>query len=321
MLTLPTILQAHRLVAPYSQQTPLVRSAYLSQLTQADVWLKLENQQPTGSFKIRGALHKLMQLTPAQKQQGVVAASAGNHALGVAYAAQKVGPITADIFVPKTAPKAKVEKIRRFAVHLQLVGQTYEDAQQAAKAFAKETGGTEISAYDDVDIIAGQGTIGLEILTELPQTDTILVPVGGGGLIAGIAVVAQAMHPICRVVGVQPKATQSGFLSLRDGVAYDPYDHKPTLADGLAGGFGRVPFQIAKTLIDQILLTDEAMLRRAIFTLLDQAQLVVEASGAVAIAPLLQNETKWQGQTIVCVLSGGNLDTNLLRDILVEFTM
>jgi threonine dehydratase len=319
-LGLHAILQASRRIAPFIQRTPLVRSAYLSAQTGADVWLKLECRQTTGSFKVRGALNKVGLLTPEEKARGLVTASAGNHALGVACAVQAWGGVSADIFVQANAPHAKVDKLRYFDMAMHLQGETYEATHQAAEAFARETGATYIAAYDDLDVIAGQGTIGLEILGDLPQTDLILVPIGGGGLVAGIATAAKTMHPGCRVIGLQPEASPAALLSLRDGVPYDPYDHAPTIADGLAGGFGAVPFYVARTLIDQVLLASEADLRRAIFTLLDREQLVVEASGAIAIAPLLNGTLDVAGQTVVCVLSGGNIATTLLRDILIEFS-
>jgi threonine dehydratase len=320
MITLPTFLQAHRAIAPYIRRTPLIRSSYLSRLTGGDVWLKLECQQPTGSFKVRGALNKLRHLTADQKQQGIVAASAGNHALGVAHAAQSLGGIKTDIFVPKTAPRTKWEKIGRFDVTLHRIGQTYDDAHQAAAQFAEKTGALEIPAYDAEDVITGQGTMAIEILYDLPETDILIVPVGGGGMIAGVCMAAYAMSPHCRVIGVQPEASPAALLSLRDGVAYDPYDHTPTIADGLAGGFGATPFALARHLMDEILLASEYELRRAILTLVDQEQLIVEAAGAISISPLMQGKVEMKGKTAVCILSGGNLDTTLLRDILVEFT-
>jgi len=230
------------------------------------------------------------------------------------------GGVQADIFCPVTAPRAKVEKMRRFGVGVHLGGDTYEDAHQAAEAFARKTGAIYVQAYDDLDVIAGQGTIALEIADELPQVDVMVVPVGGGGMIAGISVVAHERAPNCRVLGVQPEASPAALLSLRDGVAYDPYDHQPTLADGLAGGFGAVPLSVARERIDDVLLASEADLRRAIYTLVDQEQLVVEPSGAIAVVPLLNGSLDVAGQTAVCVLSGGNLETTLLRDILIEFT-
>jgi threonine dehydratase len=318
-LGLQSILQAHKRIAPYLQATPLLHSPHLSDRTGADVWLKLECQQPTGSFKVRGALNKIGLLSPKDKARGIVTGSAGNHGLGVALAAQAWGEVAADIFVPTNAPSAKVEKLRHFDVTLHLEGDTYEAAHQAAESFASQTGATYIQAYDDLDVIAGQGTMALEVLTALPETDLILVPIGGGGMIAGVASAAKALNPGCRIIGLQPEASPAALLSLRDGVPYDPYDHEPTIADGLAGGFGATPFYVARTLIDQVLLASETDMRRAIFTLLDREQMVVEPSGAISIAPLLNGDLDVDGQTVVCVLSGGNIATTLLRDILAEF--
>ncbi len=319
-LYLTHILQAHRTITPFVRHPRVLRSVHLSRLARGDVWLKLECHQPTGSFKVRGAINKLRNLTTEQKQQGIVAASAGNHALGIAYAAQVLGGIQADIFVPETAPRAKVDKIGRFNSNLHLEGQTYEEAHKAAAQFAQQTDALEIEAYNDLEIIAGQGTVGLEILTDLPQTSTIFVPVGGGGLIAGVAVAAHAINPNCRIVGIQPETSPAAFFSFRDGMAYDPYDHQPTIADGLAGGFGTLPFNVARDFIHEIALVSETDLRKAILTLVDQEQLIVEASGAISIASILRGDVNLQGQTAVCILTGANLDTTLLRDILVEFT-
>jgi threonine dehydratase len=319
------ILHAQRRIAPFVRHTPLLHSAYLSEHTRANVWLKPECLQPTGSFKIRGALNKIGLLLGKEETQGIVTGSAGNHGLGVAYATRAWirtatrEAMTADIFVPATAPRAKVDKMFHLGAVVHRTGATYEDAHQAAVAFSRETGATYIAAYDDLDVIAGQGTAGLEILSDLPETDVVLVPVGGGGLIAGIATAAKTLKPDCQVIGVQPEASPAALLSLRDGIAYDPYDHEPTIADGLAGGFGPIPFAIAQTLVHDILLSSETDMRRAIYVLLHQHQLVVEAAGAIAIAPLLTGQIDIEGKTVVCVLTGGNIDTVLLRDILNEY--
>lgn len=318
MLKLHDLILAQQRLRPYLQPSPMVFSEALSEFSGAKVWLKLECRNPTGSFKIRGALHKIMALGETAHSKGVVTASAGNHGLGVAYAAQRLGLNRATIFVPRTAPQAKVTKLRRFGVELHQVGDTYDDAHHAAETFAQESGAAYLSAYDDPQVIAGAGTCGLEILTELPGLDSLIVPIGGGGLVAGVAVAAKGINPACRVVGVQPEASPAAKLSFEQNRPIDPYDHAPTIADGLAGGFGAYPFYIARTLIDDILLFSEADLRRAIFTLIDQEQLVVEASGAIAIAPLLSGPKRWQGQTVVCILSGANIDSRLLADILAQ---
>ena len=317
-IPLTAVIRAYQRIKPHIRQTPLVYSHYLSERSGGEVWLKLENQQPTGSFKVRGALHKIGRLTETEKAQGIVAASAGNHALGVAHAVQSWGGIEADIFVPETAPLPKINKLRRYPVRLHLAGQTYEAAHQAAIDFSAESGAVEISAYDDLDVITGQATAAWEIFKEMPQVDAILLPVGGGGLLAGVTAVAQTIHPACRIVGVQPEASPAARLSLQAGRAIDPYDHAPTIADGLAGGFGAVPFAVIRAIPPDILLTNETAIRRAIFTLLAEQQLVIEPSGAIAITPLLDGRLELAGQTVVCVLTGGNLDMTLLQEILEE---
>ncbi len=314
-VTFAEIVQAGERIRPFAHHTLLRYSPFLSEISGAEVWLKLENLQPTGSFKVRGALNKLHQHKQRQPDTAVVTASAGNHGLGVAYAAQCWGSIAATVFVPTNAPQAKVSKLHRFPITLIQQGESYEEAHQQAALFAAQTGAIEISAYDDPEVIAGQGTIGLEIFADLPQADALLVPVGGGGMIAGINLVARALCPGCRVLGVQPEASPAALLSLRDGVAYDPYAHAPTIADGLAGGFGRLPFALTQGQIE-IALASETELYRAIYTLLAKEQLVIEASGAIAITPLLRQEPALVGKRVVCVLSGGNLDISLLKSVL-----
>lgn len=315
LVTFAEIVQAGERIRPFAHHTSLRHSPTLSQLSGADVWLKLENLQPTGSFKVRGALHKLYWHKQRQPNAPIVTASAGNHGLGVAYAAQSWGGMATTIFVPTQAPQTKINKLRCFPITLIQHGESYEEAHQAAAVFAAQTGAIEISAYDDPEIIAGQGTIGLEIFADLPQVDALLVPVGGGGLIAGMSLTARALYPGCRVLGVQPEASPSALLSLRDGVANDPYDHAPTIADGLAGGFGRLPLALTQGQIE-IELASEAELRQAIYMLLVEEQLVIEASGAIAIVPLLRQELALAGKRVVCVLSGGNLDILLLKSVL-----
>jgi threonine dehydratase len=317
-LKLHDFVQAQQKLKPHLPATPLRYSRHLSQLSGAEVWLKLESLQPTGSFKVRGALHKLGDLLTENRAVQVVTASAGNHGLGVAYAAATLGAEHVTIFVPQTAPQAKIEKLRQFPITLHLAGSTYEAAHQAAEAHAAKTGAVYLPAYDDLDVVLGQGTCGLEIMLDLPATDLILVPTGGGGLLSGVALVTKAINPLTQIIGLQPEASPSAKLSFSQRTPIDPYDHAPTIADGLAGGFGAIPFYLAATLIEDILLYSEADLRQAIFTLLDREQLVIEASGAIAIAPLLQPWLDVAGKTVVCILTGANLDSGLLSQILQE---
>jgi threonine dehydratase len=319
MLKLKDIVMARVRIEPHIRHTPLIHSDALSERSGANVWLKLECWQFTGSFKTRGALHKIMSLSEDQLKKGVVTASAGNHGLGTAYAAQVLGPDNVTIFVPQSAPVAKITKLARFPITLKKVGHNYDAAHAAAEQYAAETGAIYISAYDDPEVIAGAGTCALEIMTELPNVEKIIAPVGGGGLIAGTAVAVRGINPGCQVIGVQPAASPAAKLSLEQNRPFETYQHDPTIADGLAGGFGAYPFHIARTLIDDIWLYNEDDLRRAIFTLIDQEQLVVEASGAIAIAPLLNSAPGLKNQTVVCILSGANIDSRLLADILGQY--
>jgi threonine dehydratase len=236
----------------------------------------------------------------------------------VAYASQVLGLSSVTIFVPENAPAAKVERFQAYDCQVQQAGADYDAAHALAEAYAREQGALYLSAYDDPIVIAGQGTVGLEIMEDLPHTDLLLVPVGGGGLIAGLATVARAMNPSIRIIGLQPEASPSAYLSLRDGRPYETYPAGPTICDGLAGGFGRVPFAVACDLIERVLVVPEADIRRSTVWLLRHEQLLVEGSGAIAIAPLLTGQLDIAGQHVVAVLTGRNLDTGLLQQMLAE---
>jgi threonine dehydratase len=293
-------------------------SAGLSQKAGGEVYLKLECWQHTGSFKVRGAINKLAALSPEEWARGITTASAGNHGLGVAYASQVLGLPSATIFVPESAPAAKVQRLQSFDCQVRRAGADYDAAHAIAEAYTQEKGALYISAYDDPVVIAGQATVGLEVLEDLPEADLLLVPVGGGGLIAGIAIVARTMNPAIRILGLQPEASPSAYLSLRDGRPYETYPAGPTICDGLAGGFGRVPFEAAANLIEEVLVVPEVDIRRAVAWLLAREQLVVEGSGAIAVAPLLSGQLDAKGRRAVAVLTGRNLDATVLREILSE---
>jgi len=318
MLGLQDILAAQRSLSSLITRTLLEYSFLLSQRAGCQVYLKLENWQKTGSFKVRGAVNKVASLTEEEKARGLVTASAGNHALGVAYAARAWGNVTATVFVPVNAPASKLRKLEEFDCKVVLSGNSYEEAHHATEEFRQVHSVTYIHAYDDTWTIAGQGTVGLEIMQDLPEAEAILVPVGGGGLIAGIAVAAKAINPQVRIIGVQPEASPAAYLSLRNGRPYEEYEAAPTIADGLAGGFGRRPFEIAGHLIDEIVLVSEEEIRAAVFTLLEQAQLVVEGSGAVGIAALLAGKVNLAGRKVVVILTGSNIDASLLFEIMSE---
>ncbi len=323
VMDLADILAARRAIQPHVWRTPLIRSAGLSQIARGDVWLKLECWQRTGSFKLRGAVSKLASLSSEERAAEVVTASAGNHGLGVAYAAQALGLPSVVIFVPETTPLSKLEKLQAWASgsrswHVQVAGADYDACHALSADYARDRGATYVSAYDDLTVIAGQGTVGLEIMEELPDADLLLVPVGGGGLIAGTATAAHAVRPSVRVIGLQPEASPAAYLSLRDGRPYETYPAGPTLCDGLAGGFGRVPFELARHLIDDVLVLPEPDIREAIAWLAAHEQLLVEGAGAIAIAPLLSGRLAIEGKQVAAILTGRHLDAAVLRSILQE---
>jgi threonine dehydratase len=312
------LLTARQTVQPYIWHTPLMPSAALSRLTGGDIYLKLECWQRTGSFKVRGALNKLMSLSPKERVRGIVTASAGNHGLGVAYAAQVLGLPSVIIFVPENASTTKIKRLESFACEVRRAGVDYDAAHALAVAYAQDQDVVYVSAYDDPAVVAGQGTVGLEVMDDLPDADLLLIPVGGGGLIAGIAIAAKAVNPAVRIVGLQPDASPSAYLSLRDGRPYETYPAAPTICDGLAGGFGRVPYELAAHLMDQVVVVAEDQVREAVRWLVAHEQLVVEGSGAIAVAPLLSGQLSAAQQKVVAVLTGRNLDAALLLDILAE---
>ncbi len=317
MITVQEILHAQRTIRPYIFRTPLRDSYLLSERIGASVYLKLENWQITGSFKPRGALNRIARMTSDERARGIVTASAGNHALGVGYAARALDVSPATIFVPRTAPRAKLDKLRQFPVQVRAVGETYDDAHHAAEAYQRETGATFIHAYDDPRTVAGQGTIGLEILEDLPDVDAILVPVGGGGMIAGIAIAVKSLAPSVKIIAVQPAASPALRDSLRDGKCHEEYAAAPTICDGLAGGIGKIVFDVAqRKLIDDVLIVEEAETRAAIRALAETQQLIVEGSGAVGVAALLAGKVKLNGKRVAAVLSGGNIDLGLFAEII-----
>lgn len=319
MIGLADIQTARTTLRQHVWRTPLIRSAALSRRTGCSVHLKLECWQQTGSFKVRGAIHKLATTSATDGARGFVTASAGNHGLGLAYACQVLRLPPPTIFVPLNAPQAKLKHLEMTGCLLQHAGSDYDACHALAVNHADATGAHYISAYDDPVIIAGQATVALEILDSHQDVDLLLVPVGGGGLIAGVAIAAKASLPHLHIIGVQPEASPSAHLSLRDGRAYETYAAGPTICDGLAGGFGRIPFELAAGLIDEIVIVPEQDVRRSVAWLLAHEQIVVEGSGAIAIAPLLSGQLAKTHGKVVAILTGRNIDASLLRSILDEY--
>ena len=296
-------------------RTPLVYSPYLSEQIESEVYLKLENLQKTGSFKLRGATHEIQTHLDGIGPQGVVAASAGNHAQGVALAAREAG-IRATIVMPEWASITKQEATRGYGGQVHLKGQSLAESIQEAKAFV-EQGMTLIHPYDDPEVIAGQGTIALEILGEVPDADFVLVPVGGGGLIGGIATAVKSMRPETRVIGVQADACPSAFRSFESGQAVRVKARR-TIADGIAVKQpGELTFQIMQKRVDEIVLVEEDQIAHAVLTLLERKKILAEGAGVVPVAALLDSSVRIpKGSKVVLVISGGNVDTPLLDRIL-----
>ena len=313
-LSLDEVLCAQESLRPHLRPTPLRASLAAPGV---DLRLKLECWQPTGSFKVRGALHVVGSLDAAARARGVVAASAGNHALGVAFAAGQLGgTIRATLFVPRSAPRAKLEKLRRFPVELREIGETYDDAVGAAQAFERETGATLVHAFEDRRTAAGQGTTALEVLDECAAPALVLVPVGGGGLLASVATVLKARSPRTRVVAVQPDASPALRESLRLGRPLLSYPAAPTLADGLAGGIGRIAFE-HRSLVDAVVTVSETEIGDAIVALLAADQVVAEASAAVGVAAVRARKVEADGP-VVAIVTGGNIDAGVLARLLAE---
>jgi len=298
---------------PFLDPTPLRPSFALRE--RGAVWLKLECWQPTGSYKVRGALNFFARLPPAAAAAGVVAASAGNHALGLAYAAQRSGfsgPLV--VCVPGTAPRAKLERLAQFSVDVRVVGRSYDDAHLEAVQIAAASGARLADPVADPEIATGHGTLGLEILEQQPDIDTVLVPVGGGALLTGVATALKARRPRLRVVAVQSETYPALEESLAKGQAIVDYPYRPTLADGLAGGIGEMVFA-HRALIDEVVTVSEEEIGAAMIALLVEEHVVAEGAGAVTSAAVLTGKVRLGGATAV-VVSGGNVDGDVLRRLL-----
>jgi threonine dehydratase len=298
-------------------RTPTVAAPALSELVGAEIHLKLETLHRTGAFKERGALNKLLTLDPARRKAGVVAMSAGNHAQGVAYHARRLG-IPATIVMPEGTPFTKIDRTEAYGAKVVLKGDGLVAARRAADALAREEGLTLVHPYDDPAVIAGQGTIALELLADVPDLDTLVVPVGGGGLISGIAVAAKALCPQIEIVGVQSTLYPSMYRLLH-GEEPGPPPERATIAEGIAVKEpGRLTRKIVAALVAEIRLVDEAELESAIETLLDVQKLVVEGAGAAGVAAVLAAPERFRGRRVGIVVCGGNIDARLLSSILMR---
>jgi threonine dehydratase len=318
MLSLAAIRAARDRIADVARVTPVRYSHTFSERTGASVSLKLENVQRTGAFKIRGALNRIATLSDAEQAAGVVTASAGNHAQGVALAATRAG-VDATIVMPEHAPISKVKATRGYGARVVLDGVDYEEAQARAHEIEREAGRTYVHAFDDEMVMAGQGTIGLEILEQQPDVETVVVPIGGGGLISGIATAITSQQPDVRVIGVQAEGASSVIDSLEAGEIRSR-DSVDTVADGIATrSVGEQPFEIIQERVDEVVTVSDEEIALALTLLLERSKTVVEGAGAVALSALLEGRFAYEeDEVIVPALCGGNIDMNVLTTVILR---
>lgn len=315
MLTLDRIYHAAYTLKDAVRRTDLILAPSLS--TDNQIYLKTENLQMTGSFKVRGAYYKVSQLSEEEKAKGIIACSAGNHAQGVALAAQKFG-IPATICMPDGAPISKVEATKSYGAEICLVSDTYDDAYAKAVELQQEKGYTFIHPFDDEAVIAGQGTIGLEIIDQLDDVDAIIVPVGGGGLISGVAAAVKQLKPSCKVYGVQAAGAPSMYESMKAGekLALDTVN---TFADGIAVKVpGDNTYELVSKYVDDIFTVTEDEIAAAILTLMEKQKVVAEGAGAVSVAAVMFDKIPLKGKNVVCIVSGGNIDVNILNRVITR---
>ncbi len=315
---LQEILRAEHRIRPYVRETPLIHTFALSQLMGCDVYLKLENIQHTGSFKVRGALNTMLALAPAQREKGVVAASTGNHGAAVAFAARTLG-LRALVFVPEGASEAKVARIRTLGAEVRVHGSDCVDAEAHARGYAKAHAMTYISPYNDAHVIGGQGTIGVELARQQPEIDAVVASLGGGGLISGIATYLKAVNDRVQIVAASPQNSCVMAASVEAGRILDMASH-PTLSDGTAGGIepGAITFDLCRTLVDDYVLIAEDEIREALRLIMETQPMLIEGAAAVAVAALLKRQAQFRGQRVVVVLCGANIGVETLRGVLCE---
>jgi len=313
MITLKDIEAAYKLISGELVATPLKETRHFSKMVGATLYLKMENLQHTGSFKVRGATNRILKLTLEEKTRGVVAASAGNHAQGVASIAAQRG-IPATIFMPETTPFVKLVSTRGFGAEVILTGKNYDEAYVEAKKYCKERGSVFIHAFEDDDIIAGQGTVALEILDKLPEFDRILVAIGGGGLISGIATALKEKNSKIEVIGVQTESAPSMYEAFHKNEILSPLILKPSIAEGITvKQASPKTFEIIRKYVDDVVLVSENEIASAILLLMERSKTVVEGAGAATMAAALKGHAK--GKTVV-LLSGGNIDMTILSKII-----
>lgn len=313
------IKQAYERISPYVGKTPLEESFYLN-YDGRRYFFKLETMQRARSFKIRGAMNKMLTLTEEEKQRGVATISSGNHGSSVSYAASLLGISNAKVIVPETTPKIKVDKIRYFGADVILMGSNYDEAHALGMKFIEEKGMTYIDAYyDDSKIYGGQGTIAIEILEQNPDIDTIVVPIGGGGLITGIAVAAKALKPGIRVIGVQTEDCPAMIKAIEDKVFYEEYPVTgDTVCDSLVGGVGKLSYELLPEYVDDIIEVKEKTIREAVRFMIMNEKIIAEGGSCTTVAAVMDFRERVGGKNIALVISGGNIDGDLMVKLLNE---
>lgn len=314
MIKFDDIQKARERINKYIYNTPLDYSMHLSN-ENSNIYLKLECQQRLKGFKLRGALSKLTSLTNEEKSRGVMAVSSGNHGAGVSYAAKLLGGIKARIYVPKTIPESKLEKIKYYGAEVVTVGRNYDEAHAAALEALSKDNLTFIDPCSDAEVIAGQGSIALEILEANQDIDTILAPIGGGGLITGISVAAKHLKPSVKIIGVQTKACPAMVKAIEDQVCYTDFPSEPSICDALVGGVGEIPYKMAEQCIDDIILVEEEKIKKALLYLMDKEKVIAEPAGAVGVAAVITNPEMFRNRNVAIVISGGNLDFSVIKSI------
>lgn len=317
--TAQEVYDAYERIKAYIYKTPLEESLYLG-TDEQKYFFKLESTQTVKSFKIRGALNKMSTLTEEERQRGVATISSGNHGASVSYAAKLLGIKNAKVIVPETTPQAKVDKIKYYGADVMLMGSGYDEAHAMGMSYIEENGMTYIDAYyDDPKIYGGQGTIAVEILNQNPDIDTIVVPIGGGGLITGIAVAAKAIKPDVRIIGVQTEACPAMIRAYEDNVFYEEYPTTgDTICDALVGGVGKLSYDILKDYADDLIEVKEATIRKAVKHMIKEEKFIVEGASAATVAAVMDDRERIGGKNIALVMSGGNIDGDLMVRLLNE---
>ena len=313
------VYDAYERIKNYIYKTPLEESLYLGTEEQK-YFFKLESTQTVKSFKIRGALNKMSTLTEEERQRGVATISSGNHGASVSYAAKLLGIKNAKIIVPETTPQAKVDTIKYYGADVMLMGSGYDEAHAMGMSYIEENGMTYIDAYyDDPKIYGGQGTVAVEILDQNPDIDTIVVPIGGGGLITGIAVAAKAIKPDIRIIGVQTEACPAMIRAYEDNVFYEDYPTTgDTICDALVGGVGTLSYDILKDYVDDLIEVKEATIKKAVKHMIKEEKFIVEGASATTVAAVMDDRERVAGKNIALVMSGGNIDGDLMVKLLNE---